>query len=135
MERIFGKKVQQVRKKNGWTIREFIEKIGVDLSPSYITKIEIHGEIPAPEVIRKIADALKVPHKELWDAAKSDKIQDVSDSLDAKYEELIETDHRLTLRISSDLMKRIDDKRREKAGKVSRNLWIIEAISGALSTT
>ncbi len=40
-------------------------------------------------------------------------------------------DHRLTLRIPKWLMDRVDAKRTERVGKISRNLWILEVIEKA----
>jgi len=42
-----------------------------------------------------------------------------------------DTDHRLTLRIPKWLMDKIDDKRKERVGKISRNLWILETLEKA----
>ena len=48
-------------------------------------------------------------------------------------EEIIEQDddHRMTLRIPKSLMAKIDVKRRQRIGKISRNLWILETIDRA----
>ena len=40
-------------------------------------------------------------------------------------------DHRLTLRIPKILMDKIDIKRKNRVGKISRNLWILELIEKA----
>ena len=40
-------------------------------------------------------------------------------------------DHRLTLRIPKWLMDKVDAKRKERVGKISRNLWILEVIEKA----
>ena len=40
-------------------------------------------------------------------------------------------DHRLTLRIPKSLMAKIDEKRKQRIGKISRNLWILETIDKA----
>jgi len=42
-----------------------------------------------------------------------------------------EDDHRLTLRIPKSLMAKIDVKRKQRIGKISRNLWILETIDRA----
>lgn len=48
-------------------------------------------------------------------------------------EEIIEQDddHRMTLRIPKSLMAKIDVKRKQRIGKISRNLWILETIDRA----
>lgn len=45
--------------------------------------------------------------------------------------QLQDGDHRLTLRIPQLLMDRVDAKRKERVGKISRNLWILEIIEKA----
>lgn len=40
-------------------------------------------------------------------------------------------DHRMTLRIPKSLMAKIDVKRKQRIGKISRNLWILETIDRA----
>ena len=40
-------------------------------------------------------------------------------------------DHRMTIRIPKWLMTKIDVKRKERVGKISRNLWILETIDKA----
>jgi len=42
-----------------------------------------------------------------------------------------EDDHRLTLRIPKKLLTKIDAKRKERIGTISRNLWILEVIEKA----
>ena len=41
-------------------------------------------------------------------------------------------EHRLTLRIPKWLLEKIDEKRTEKIGKISRNLWILKQIERAI---
>lgn len=42
-----------------------------------------------------------------------------------------DNDHRLTLRIPKSLMAKIDIKRKQRIGKISRNLWILETLDEA----
>ncbi len=42
-----------------------------------------------------------------------------------------EQDHRLTLRIPHWLIAKIDEKRKERIGSISRNLWILEQLDKA----
>ena len=88
-EKSFGEIVQEFRRKRGWTVKAFIEQLGLDISPAYITKIEIHGEIPAPSFIGKIADLFKIDYEKLLAAAKSDKVRHFTISLDKKYHKAI----------------------------------------------
>jgi predicted DNA binding CopG/RHH family protein len=41
------------------------------------------------------------------------------------------TDHRLTLRIPDWLMAKVDEKRKQRLGKVSRNFYILEVLEKA----
>lgn len=50
----------------------------------------------------------------------------VSQEIDEQHD-----DHRLTLRIPKSLMAKIDTKRKERIGKISRNLWILETLDKA----
>jgi len=42
-----------------------------------------------------------------------------------------EDNHRLTIRIPKWLLAKVDAKRKERVGKISRNLWILEVIEKA----
>ena len=44
------------------------------------------------------------------------------------FKEELKDDHRLTLRIPKFLMDKIDIKRKQRVGRISRNLWILELI-------
>ncbi len=46
-------------------------------------------------------------------------------------ENFADDDHRLTLRIPKSLMAKIDVKRKQRIGKISRNLWILETLDRA----
>ncbi len=90
----FGELIQNLRREKGWTVKEFIGKLGKigkqgELSPAYITKIEIHGEIPNPEVICKMADVLGYDPDELLNSAKQRKIKKYKESLEEKYTKAI----------------------------------------------
>ena len=55
-------------------------------------------------------------------------------SLAATFDEKSEQqqdDHRLTLRIPKFLMDKVDKKRKQRIGTISRNLWILEIIERA----
>jgi hypothetical protein len=44
-------------------------------------------------------------------------------------------DHRLTLRIPKWLLDKIDIKRKERVGVISRNLWILEQVEKAIDSS
>ncbi len=86
MDRLsFGETVQDLRRKKRWTVKNFIEHLDLDVSPAYITKIEIHGEIPNPNIICKIADAFDMDYEDLLSTAKTDKVKYFKESLEKKY--------------------------------------------------
>lgn len=90
MDRLsFGETVQDLRRKKRWTVKNFIEHLDLDVSPAYITKIEIHGEIPNPTIICKIADAFDIEYAKLLDAAKEDKVKHFEISLEKKYQRAV----------------------------------------------
>jgi ribosome-binding protein aMBF1 (putative translation factor) len=83
----YGQMVQVARRKKGWTVKTLIERLGHDLSPAYITKIEIHGEIPTPSLTCKIAEVLDIDLMTLVEAAKENKRRMFNEMLDRKWEE------------------------------------------------
>ena len=52
-------------------------------------------------------------------------------SLAKSFKEQDDDNHRLTLRIPRWLLDKVDVKRRERVGKISRNLWILEIVEKA----
>jgi len=56
-------------------------------------------------------------------------VNDKEEECDEMYEN--DDDHRLTLRIPKSLMAKIDIKRKQRIGKISRNLWILETLNEA----
>lgn len=90
-EENFGRLVQRLRRENGWTVKEFIEKIGLVgeekkmLSPSYISKIEIYNEIPQPLIIYRIAEVFEQDPKKFSEVAKEQKKEDFALKLEEKF--------------------------------------------------
>lgn len=82
----FGELIQRLRREKNWTVKEFIEKLGEIISPAYMTKIEVHGEIPKPELICKMADVFKYDVNELLECAKQHKVKKFSKTLKDKYD-------------------------------------------------
>jgi transcriptional regulator with XRE-family HTH domain len=93
----YGRMVQTARRKKEWTVKTFIDRLGGDLSSAYITKIEVHGEIPTPSLTYKIAEVLDLDATELVKAAKENKRRIFDELLERKYEEAV-TLHRLQKR-------------------------------------
>lgn len=84
----YGQMVQIARKKKEWTVKTFIKRLGDDLSPAYITKIEIHNEIPTPLLTLKIAEVLGIDKDTLVEAAKRERRRVFNEMLDRKYDEV-----------------------------------------------
>jgi transcriptional regulator with XRE-family HTH domain len=81
----FADKIKDLRKAKGWSVYDLAKAIEVK-SPAYISKIEARGEIPSPEMISKLANALKANAKELFDLAKKDKSEQLTQSVNKKYD-------------------------------------------------
>lgn len=81
----FADKIKDLRKAKGWSVYDLANAIGVK-SPGYVSKIEARGEIPSPEMISKLADALKADAKELFELAKKDKHQQLTQNVNRKYD-------------------------------------------------
>lgn len=88
MEKTFGSIVQSHRKEKKWTVKAFIEQLGNDISPAYITKIEVYGEIPSPTLICRIAKVFNLEYQYLLGIAKNEKIKIYSDLLEKKYTQI-----------------------------------------------
>jgi transcriptional regulator with XRE-family HTH domain len=79
----FGDIVRDFRMVEGLTSKELAYKLKV--SPAYITKIELHNEIPKPELIIKIAKVLRFKSTYLLSQAKKEKIRQYREKLNRKY--------------------------------------------------
>lgn len=80
-----GEVIRKLRKDNGWTIRELLEKLDNIVSGTYITKIENYGEIPSPDVVRKLADAFDVSRMFLLGLACECKVEQYAKLVRYKY--------------------------------------------------
>jgi transcriptional regulator with XRE-family HTH domain len=85
----FGELVQKLRREKGWTVREFIQRLGDEVSPTYITKIEMYGEIPSPTLICKIADVFGCDVEKMLDMAKTKKVERFEEMLKKKYQDAV----------------------------------------------
>lgn len=77
----FGRYIRKMRIKRKWSSDEFRGVLQYAFSPAYLTKIELHGEIPSPEMVIKMARALQVHPNKLWQKAMSEKIARYKDGL------------------------------------------------------
>lgn len=62
-----GQRIRELRLKSGLTQQELAEMIGVE-SPSYVSKIECGNTSPSYELLARIAKAVGVETKDLFDA-------------------------------------------------------------------
>lgn len=84
-----GERVRLFRKNNGLSAIQFIKMLDRDLSPAFITKLEVHGDIPSPELICKIADVINYPAENLLKEARESKLKDYHKSLEKKHRDTL----------------------------------------------
>lgn len=85
----FGSMVRKAREKKEWTVRTFRERLGVKISPAYITKIEVKDEIPSPSLTLRIAEVLDIDFEKLVEAAKESRRRMFNEMLNRKWEEIL----------------------------------------------
>lgn len=66
---MLGRNIRKLRKEFGWTQQILAEKSGI--SVPFMTQIELGRKSASLEVIQKIASALDVPYKKLFDEEES----------------------------------------------------------------
>jgi len=86
----FGNKIKSARKQKILTVKSFIQLLGIKISPAYITKIEIHQEIPEPNLICRMAEVLDLNRNELLEIAKESKIRNFEQTITKKYKQAME---------------------------------------------
>jgi transcriptional regulator with XRE-family HTH domain len=89
VEITFGTATRLARQALGLKVDDYIVKLGNTASRSYITKVELHDEIPSKQMVEKIADVLKMDYGQLIELAKEGKRKQFEKMLSAKYCELI----------------------------------------------
>jgi transcriptional regulator, XRE family len=65
LSKLLGQRIKELRKRNGFTQATLAEMIGMETTN--LCKLENGGQIPKEENIEKIAKALKVNIKDLFD--------------------------------------------------------------------
>ena len=63
---MIGDKIRETRKKNGLSLADLAERIGV--SDSYLSQLERNNVDPSISVLRKLSSALNVPIVTFFDA-------------------------------------------------------------------
>ena len=83
----FGQTIRELRRKRGWSVYDLAERI--ERTAGYISKIEARGEIPSPEMITALADALRTPAEGLFEIAKREKTEQAASLIERKYDEAL----------------------------------------------
>ncbi len=81
----FGRLVKIARLKKQKTVRALLKQLDCQLSPAYMTKIELHGEIPALHVIHKLCKVLGLSFSEMVQIAKEEKIEAAKRTIEMKF--------------------------------------------------
>lgn len=93
MDVTFAGKIRELRKKKGMTVYDLAEALrnekGVPMTAGYISKIEARGEIPSPDMIIQLADALGVDAEGLAKIAKEQKSAELTRNINQKYDDAI----------------------------------------------
>ena len=79
---MLGAYIRQLREQQGHSVREFAALLGK--SAGYISRIEARGEIPAPELICRIAELLKGDLNEMLILAKNSQLARTEKEIDEK---------------------------------------------------
>ena len=87
----FGEQVRQARKEKNWTINDFIRQLGyisfmdAMLSPAYISKVEVYGEIPTPGIICKMVDLFGWDVNDVLNTARRERVELSNKVLEESY--------------------------------------------------
>ncbi len=89
MEKSFGDLIIEGRRRKEWKVKDFIEAIGRTgvkaPTPAFITRVEVHGEIPGPELICAMAEVLGYDPEMMLDKARDRKLRVFDENLEEKY--------------------------------------------------
>src|ERR1017187_2144732 len=83
----FAREVKRLRAGRGLTVRELAAKPGK--SVAYLAKIEVQGEVPAPEFTCEMARALEVEPAVLLRLAKEARLSSVASEIDRQYSQAL----------------------------------------------
>jgi transcriptional regulator with XRE-family HTH domain len=82
-----GKRIQLLRRKRQMTVRELAE--AVHKSAGYLSRVEARDEIPSPELICALSEALLEKPEVLLELAKSDLLGRATEQIEAKNSEAL----------------------------------------------
>jgi transcriptional regulator with XRE-family HTH domain len=67
------------------TVSELAERLGK--TPGYISRLEVRGEKPSPDLVFRIADLLRIPPEQLVKLAKDDLLEGAEKDNDRRFAE------------------------------------------------
>ena len=88
-----GQLIKRLRKAKDWTLKDLIHRVTSStkrkrlFSPSYITRIEADDDIPNPELIIALAEALDCNVSDMLKVAKEQHKEKALRKIDVKYDE------------------------------------------------
>jgi transcriptional regulator with XRE-family HTH domain len=80
-----GKILRMARQKKKLTTKQLSDSLDKHVSISYISQIEVHEEIPSPELLKKLSRALGLEYEAMSLYAKEAKLKQFKKILDRKY--------------------------------------------------
>jgi ribosome-binding protein aMBF1 (putative translation factor) len=84
----FGEMIRLGRSNKAWTgkdLKDRVKEDGGKMSMAYVIQIEVHGEIPSPEMIVRLCRLLDLPILEMMELAKQGKREKFEHALNLKY--------------------------------------------------
>lgn len=85
----FGQAVKELRHKKGLTLLQLAHEVGLKHAP-YICHVENHNEIPSPEMVVKLAQALGADVRNLISLARLAKIATATRDINRKYDKVFD---------------------------------------------
>ena len=79
----FGDRIKHLREERDLTVRDLASLIGA--SAGYVSRVEVRGEIPSPEMICRLAEALHASAEALLAAAKTEQLASARDRIEARH--------------------------------------------------
>lgn len=77
-----SKRLRELREKKGLTVRALADVVGK--SPGYISRVEGRGEVPSPELLCELAEALGGKPEELLDLAKESQLKRIAEEIESR---------------------------------------------------
>lgn len=81
----FSRVIKAARLRLDLSAREVVNRMGVDICPSYFYYIEKNNRIPSPKIIIKLCLVLGLDLKQMLEIAKVQKVEEYRRKIDKKY--------------------------------------------------